>query len=380
VLRWFGVFVISDGVVACLLKMGGNQQMKYYCIVAGIDYPSSSGKYGTKLLKYARDRVTFLHKKQKGKEEATFVIFDFLTGNKIVYESRLVRSVRTLSKPKTYSMKDAVSYSKNYPTCKAQKIRRFYVLKGKSYYSILDVYREIEAAGRDPVMAGKLEEFSIFSHAYIEGPVLMNSDEWLRYNPATGMCSDLDAAKRVTVRDPRDHDGRPSDFTSGSVINLADFKKAFSPTGICWNWGCFASDLPFQLIIKLTAAKNFKLSGMSDAEKITLWFSSSELKKWQTDYDEDGYVVPQKKVKFVTKTFKEIKEIYQDFLDSSYTQAMAKATGRPTYGAAPGTGSSFTPRVQVSTGSRHTRNLLKFYKNYFSLDTDPEGKNYLKYL
>src|SRR5213079_1861857 len=94
--------------------------------------------------------------------------------------------------------------------------------------SITDVYHSARNAPR-----GSLLELSIFSHAFVDGPVLFNTFA----DPA------------LTTRDPDDTDGRAAiDFQAnmgetGQANALEEFRKAFADTGVFRIWGCNIQDL-----------------------------------------------------------------------------------------------------------------------------------------
>jgi hypothetical protein len=97
--------------------------------------------------------------------------------------------------------------------------------------SILDVYRHISELGR--VCRGCVRQLHFFSHAWLRGPVLLNTSD------GNDAISDL--------RDPTDKDPRPKDFLP---INLAQYKSlpdAFDPSTLVKNWGCFGSDMADKL-------------------------------------------------------------------------------------------------------------------------------------
>ncbi len=96
--------------------------------------------------------------------------------------------------------------------------------------SIVNAYHSIRKAP-----AGSIVEFSIFSHAFVDGPVLNNTD----------------ATPGQTTRTPGDSDGRASiDFqtnmgeTGTADANaLKEFVAAFAPTGSFRIWGCNIQDI-----------------------------------------------------------------------------------------------------------------------------------------
>lgn len=95
--------------------------------------------------------------------------------------------------------------------------------------SIVNVYHSVRKAP-----AGSVLELSIFSHAFVDGPVLNNT-----------------SASSATARTPGDTDGRALiDFQTNmgesgaaNAKALDEFKKAFAPTGSFRIWGCNIQDI-----------------------------------------------------------------------------------------------------------------------------------------
>jgi len=97
--------------------------------------------------------------------------------------------------------------------------------------SIVDVYRHISELGR--TCRACVRQLHFFSHAWLRGPVLLNTSDM------NDGISDL--------RDPTDKDPRPKDFLP---INLSQYKflpDAFDTSTLVKNWGCFGSDMADKL-------------------------------------------------------------------------------------------------------------------------------------
>jgi hypothetical protein len=105
--------------------------------------------------------------------------------------------------------------------------------------SITNIYNTVRQCPDDSVL-----EVSIFSHAFIRGPVLINTTDT---NGPTGN------------RDPKDMDGRPKDFNSdmGDSANpdaLKDFIKKFDKTGHFRIYGCNVQDVVHDVLIVANVA------------------------------------------------------------------------------------------------------------------------------
>jgi hypothetical protein len=97
--------------------------------------------------------------------------------------------------------------------------------------SIVDVYHSVRKAARGSVL-----ELSIFSHAFVDGPVLFNTP-----GPAAGSTqrSSTDTDGRAAI------DFRPDMGESGAANAkaLEEFQKGFAPTGSFRIWGCNIQDI-----------------------------------------------------------------------------------------------------------------------------------------
>lgn len=97
--------------------------------------------------------------------------------------------------------------------------------------SITDLYDEVRRIGE--AEPSSLCEVSIFSHAYYQGPILVNSNDRLSITGSPG---------GLGLRDPNDKDARAGkDFSVMSEAQLSKFSRAFSPTGLVWVRGCNTS-------------------------------------------------------------------------------------------------------------------------------------------
>src|SRR5690606_33369747 len=97
--------------------------------------------------------------------------------------------------------------------------------------SILDVYRHISDLGR--ARRGCVRQLHFFSHAYLRGPVLLNTKD------ANEHVSDL--------RDPTDKDPRTKDFLPVNLAQYRSLPDAFDAGTHVKNWGCFASEMKKKL-------------------------------------------------------------------------------------------------------------------------------------
>jgi hypothetical protein len=98
--------------------------------------------------------------------------------------------------------------------------------------SIVHIYAYITDLGA--VAPGSLHRFDVFSHAWMGGPILINTveDPEFKGNGA-----------RSAERDPGDKDGRTKDFNSLNMpgISASNFRRAFASGASARIWGCFAT-------------------------------------------------------------------------------------------------------------------------------------------
>jgi hypothetical protein len=87
--------------------------------------------------------------------------------------------------------------------------------------SIVHVYHYISDLGR--AHGGCLRQLHFFSHAFVQGPILLNT-------------SDNEPSDR---RDPTDKDPRPKDFLPVNLAAYRDLPAAFTSATHVKNWGCF---------------------------------------------------------------------------------------------------------------------------------------------
>ena len=92
----------------------------------------------------------------------------------------------------------------------------------RSCIGILDLYGYLDSVGAS--WPGTIREVGIFSHAWVGGPILHNTD---------------DRSGSSVERDADDHDGRPKDWNpSGVMTSFLHLKAAFSSDAILKTWGC----------------------------------------------------------------------------------------------------------------------------------------------
>jgi hypothetical protein len=160
--------------------------------------------------------------------------------------------------------------------------------------SVTDVYRWI-VDGVDEY-PGRVVEFSFFSHAWIQGPILVNTSDFV--------------GVEVPNRDDTDHDARVKDF-SGIEFDLKKFARAFADDSQCFNFGCFASQ-------DLRAAIDLVTSDAKEDKAIYININDDRQRK----------------------TKAQSRKGLARIMKGCYSMALAEASGRPCWGAPAGIGSN----------------------------------------
>lgn len=191
--------------------------LKQYVLVSGLDYHSffSFNKYAEKY------KLEILRSKQITDDIVIYMI-DILVGKitKIeIFGKNAIKEIVT-----KFDIVDKSNYTKTY-----------FESNGKSIISKTDVYRIIEQIGVDN--PGTLFEVGVFSHAYWNGPILVDS---------------------LTGHD--DHDMRIDDISS-SLIDLTKFKNAFVTGAFFKIWGCSFPPNTNALFSKIRKNVNYKSVG-----------------------------------------------------------------------------------------------------------------------
>ena len=263
---------------------------------------------------------------------------------------------------------------------------------GKAFYSgarrpkddslsITDVYGFLDEIGR--LRAGALQELHIFSHGYLEGPILVNSLDLEngKPDPQTGKLP------IPTRRDRYDRDGRRVDFREGGVINVrvANLRAAFAKNGFSYLWGCTKNQLAYSIIAE---ARKTLLKEGRGAVMFT-WGGEQTWGKWEF-FNDVLAVIPLIQTT-VPYTLKQVVGVLRILIDRSYAQHMANAMQRPVFAALPGTGSNHDragPEEQhflhIPTGDttngddpgEDDRPRLDFYRQYLQIGFDKsEGRS-----
>jgi hypothetical protein len=190
--------------------------------------------------------------------------------------------------------------------------------------SIVDVYQYLQAAGEK--RPAKIDEVHFFAHSITEGPVLVNTRDFVK----------SERLGRRVQRDPLDKDGRAKDFESVNMSNEAarQFKDAFGASGRLFLWGCSVD--PFAKHLLLTTAK--RLPMIADSK-----FGNERIEyKWNPDWGEQAEFTKSFGTSelVVSKTPNQVKEVIRGIMKDHYAQKLAVKAGLTVAGL-PGTSSDY---------------------------------------
>jgi len=301
---------------------------------------------------------------------------------------------------------------------------------GTGDFSIVHVYHSVRGAPQGSVL-----ELAFLSHAWIEGPVLQNSDDNVRGTPQ-GIWPD-----GSQKRDPKDGDGRsrtdfepnmgedPTVISSGPIKSggkgaLAEFTSKFDPKGVIRVFGCNvqdAVDVPgqtqhavikstvFQVLDQVITRPLLAAQGKLKPPDPALAAIGKELFKknprtgtfpidmgYETD-DEisrprppthdhntlltlhflvDPTFFGATPTNIINKSWKDVVQFIARQTTNSYVFKAAKATGLTCYGGAPGTGSDTEPKVpdpQMSIPMHDFGFIVWFFETFMGVSSEEPG-------
>lgn len=366
--------------------------MRRFILCAGIEYKKLES---APFLEYCKRRRAHLLKSVSRGEELSIAVFDFKSGTvqttTITWPGGKAHEITTTEKKfspitrESLGRKDPVTGEINN-----------YALKDNQtdIMSIVNIYEVIQEVGAiDP---GSLFEVSVFSHGYLEGPILVNSWDDRRVSvggpltkDATGKESYVGVSKGR--RDPDDKDGRAIlDFAEPEMPSKKKglFKNAFNSRGYFWTWGCNfeppGGPAANQVLLRLEKNQKYQ-TNISDTQPLEFSGLNKEEMESFLVFNNIFKLDPAelRRTRKCTLTFKAIKEAIWAETAASYPFQLYANTRVKAIGALFSTYSSFdmgspldpkAPRLlAISTDTaRHTA----FYKRHFNFSLDHEGRNY----
>jgi hypothetical protein len=356
--------------------------MKQYVLVAGVDYEFKGVDF-RRLSDNRRQRIVAAN---AARTNLRFTTIDFRAGEVVVTDVTYPagKKVETSSRPQTFTAVTRSSYT-SVTYADGSTHNRF---KPGQFgtASILDVYRIVREIGtNDP---GTLVELDIFSHGWMGGPILVNSDDdrtaIVPVPSVAPASSTVVLTATGTMRDPDDMDPRPQyDFLAPTMdaAALMLFRAAFAVGGVVWLWGCSFPTVVHHLLTAIERSSGYKSTGLGDDDVLTLTNLTAE----DVDYLEvfvkpllGPFPAPRSRV---TTKFKYLRYFACVANRSSFAAQVADAANVPTLAAPLGTYAEYDsgrlPLMNVFSGfTAHFR----FYRNYLGMTFDPEGRRYGIYM
>ncbi|MCW3168334.1 hypothetical protein OMO38_07325 [Chryseobacterium sp. 09-1422] len=312
--------------------------VKQYILVSGLFYPDDHNSYklSGSFDSYVQGYIKKIVQSQKGND---FIIYDvnILAGTIIKTE------YSPSSSPKKSILNFDIVINSDY-----KLFNNSYRLDNtsKKIISKNDIYKLIEEIGmNDP---NTLQEVHVFSHAYWNGPILVNTDS------GRGDC-----------------DMRKADITSGT-INSANFKNAFTTNGYIKIWGCSFPVATNALFSKFRNNKQYSTTKII-SDTVVFNFSPNTFffyPKGESAVD----LLPQinnilgttyKASDSIKLTFLEIKKILIYNYLSVYAGVIAKNIGVKVISALPATYANIDPTFHIAPS---TMANVTFYKKHLEVE------------
>lgn len=312
-------------------------------------------------LAYAKERARQVINRTKKGQDVYVQIMDVGTGltSYISVAWQDGRSTTKIGHPKTHEPVTRNAYDRN-GAFKPNQPR---------IMSITDLYATARKIGE--VEPATLVEVSIFSHAFQEGPILVNSDDHLRSDSTMG----------TIIRDPNDKDGRAGkDFDVMQASELAFFRSAFSPHGLVWIWGCNfnweAAEMHKLLSVARRQQPNNLAGGMIELTGLT----SEQIKIIERL---NGYlnvnVAELRRKHRCTFESAKLKPAVAALIRGSYPYKVSSVAKIRAVGALPATYSvkrSMADPLQLLHIAPETRKNSAYYSKSFGIKFDDENRGY----
>jgi hypothetical protein len=348
--------------------------MKNFVLVAGVDYgPVSAGKTPTNFLHYCNKQLEKIYFKEKNtREDINFYMVDIRRG-KIELISYLFNETSGLHTKNisVYKTFDPVSKS-NYFNIDGKV--RFHP-NSQNIISKWTIYNLIEEIGATNPKS--LKELSVFSHAYLNGPILLNTNQQSE-NYVDVLGNNIDVVS--LGYDPNDFDMRMWDFEVFYNINVRvdnvdkyfAFYSAFSDDSLIKIWGCNFWSLTNKLLAIIRTNSAYRKTGLTNDVSFNFpayKFTDEMLNNIINPVLQTSYKVNEK----ITLSFLEIKKIFCRLLTFTYPYVFSRSVNKNVQAALPTTYANISPHFHIAPSL--FENVL-FYKNYFDIETDEEKLNY----
>lgn len=354
--------------------------MRRYILCAAIDYKHLRS---SEFMNYCSRRVADLISNAPRGEDLQLDIYEFKSGKVHSTTVRWVsgKAMQTTAVAQRFDPITEADFETR-PLMGNQVDEHAFKAGRPKVMSIRDVYDAVVRTGAE--FPNTLHEFSIFSHAYDDGPILVNSydDRDVALPARFGVVAEGYRRLQGTERNPDDKDGRAQyDFVAPTLPpkSREAFRAAFSPQGHIWVWGCnhdFKTNSLLSVVRRAIAGKG------SLADDLILKFQNLTAEQLQGflefnhafKLDRDQLL----KTRACVLKFGQIREALWARITASYACQAAEHTQVRCIGAIYGTYAEPDKGRQpaLMSVSADTSANVVFYRSYFGLTTDPEGRNY----
>ena len=344
--------------------------MKRFLLAAGVDYEFK----GVDFRKFCNNRMKRLIRANHKKDDLTFQIFDFRKGEIVTHTLTYVggKQIETVATQAPFKPITKANYDNDHQFKDGQK----------GVMSILDIYKAIQQIGKTTPKT--LVELSFFSHAWMGGPILVNSfDDGIMNLIVPAATSPSRFRLPSGARDPDDLDPRADKDFIAPTMNadaLLDFQAAFHDDGFIWIWGCAFPRVVHEILHKLEHHPSYRNSGLREEEVFKFTNLNSEQASLLETFIGAELGQPLSGKKKIEIRFDFLKYFFCKVTVASYTHHIAKNAKVKAFGGVMGTYSEYDsgPLPLLSVYKGFTRHFT-FYKNYLGFDYDLEGRKYGEY-
>ena len=353
--------------------------MKEFLLVAGVDYEFK----GVDFRQLANNRRKFIERKNTAKTDLRFTTMDVRTGQVEVRDVTFTGGTR--SETVTSTTPFATVGPSSYQTLPNGSTR---FKPGQwNAMGVTDVYARVQAIGA--ANPGTLFELSIFSHGWMGGPILVDSDDdrtidvTLPPVPPSTTPTTMTLPVLGTNRDPDDKDGRSGlDFRpptmDAAMLDL--FRKAFDGSADVWLWGCSFPRAIHHTLWAMEQAKGYSGSGVGDDTVLKMDAVVDEDVAFLNSFLAGALAPFPPHSSSVSIPFKYLKLAMCRANIGCYAHALADAANINVHAAPVGTYAEYdTSGDMLMNVFRNFTAHFTFYKNYLGFTFDPEGRRYAVY-
>jgi hypothetical protein len=238
----------------------------------------------------------------------------------------------------------------------------FYFNQTTGYITRNTIYNLITDIGTNN--PGQLKEAGIFSHAYYDGPILVNTYDSSFTQYATYLAADPNYA---------DIDCRKTDAAG---LDAAKFKAAFASDGVFKVWGCNANSLLNYFVKKVISSPLYKSDGTTaDATELTINDATFGGVKVSAEYS--AFITSVNNTTGKIKiTMGNVKKALASKYLNTYAAKMAETLDITVQSALPGTYASIGMHVTGESAandnifriSHDTKANVNIFEKYLSID------------